>query len=303
MNQQQAIEADDLHKSFGRTHALNGLTLHVNQGEVHGFLGPNGAGKSATMRALLGQLRLDSGTARIFGHDCWSDGLAARRRIAYVPGDVSLWPGLSGGECITALSRLQGSSNKARRAELIERFQFDPSKRTRTYSKGNRQKVALVAALSADVDMLMLDEPTSGLDPLMEAVFQQCVAEAKAKGQTVLLSSHILSEVEALCDRVSIVRAGRIVNSGTLDDLRSQTRITITATLPGATVNPFEGVDGVVDQKADVVDGALEVELTSKREALPELLTILGQASPTAVTVRPPTLDELFLAEYSEDAR
>lgn len=210
-----AIGARGLLKSFGGVRALDGFDLHVEEGEVHGFLGPNGAGKSTTIKALLGQLRLDGGSARIFGKSCWSDSVAVHERVAYIPGDVALWDSLSGGECIDILIRLQGRGDARRRAELIDRFDLDPTKRTRTYSKGNRQKVALVAAFCKDADLLLLDEPTSGLDPLMEDVFQQCVLEDKAKGTTVLLSSHILSEVERLCDRATIIRKGRTVSTGT----------------------------------------------------------------------------------------
>ncbi|MGA5199927.1 ABC transporter ATP-binding protein, partial [Streptomyces exfoliatus] len=219
-----AIRVDGLHKSFGRTRALDGLDLTVETGEVHGFLGPNGAGKSTTIRVLLGLLRADRGTARLLGGDPWHDAVALHRRIAYVPGDVTLWRNLSGGEVIDLYGRLRGGLDGARRAELLERFELDPTKKGRTYSKGNRQKVALVAAFASDVDLLILDEPTSGLDPLMEEVFQTCVAEERDRGRTVLLSSHVLSEVEALCDRVSIIRKGRTVESGSLGELRHLTR-------------------------------------------------------------------------------
>ncbi len=215
------VLATGLRKSFGTVLALDGLDLDVAPGEVHGFLGPNGAGKSTAIRALLGQIRLDDGQARIFGLDPWRDAVAIHRRLAYVPGDVALWPSLTGGECIDILSRLQGSPSPTRRRVMLERFDLDPTRHTRTYSKGNRQKVALVAALSTDAELLLLDEPTAGLDPVMEAAFQQCVREATGQGRTVLLSSHILSEVEALCDRVSMIRHGRIVSSGTLAELRA----------------------------------------------------------------------------------
>src|SRR3954464_3002211 len=219
-----AISVSGLVKTFGRTRALDGLDLTVQTGQVHGFLGPNGAGKSTTIRVLLGLLRSDGGTVRLLGADPWRDVVPLHRRLAYVPGDVVLWPGLSGGEAIDLLGNLRGGLNEARRTELIERFELDPTKRGRQYSKGNRQKVAIVAALAADVELLILDEPTSGLDPLMENVFQDVIGEAKERGSSVLLSSHVLAEVEALADRLSIIRDGVVVQSGTLTDLRGQTR-------------------------------------------------------------------------------
>src|SRR3954453_7217976 len=222
-----AIEVRALRKTFGRTTALDGLDLEVRTGEVHGFLGPNGSGKSTTIRVLLGLLRADAGEVRLFGGDPWRDAAALHRRLAYVPGDVNLWPNLTGGEVIDLMGRLRGGLDERRRADLLDRFELDPTKKARSYSKGNRQKVALVAALASDVELLLLDEPTSGLDPLMEAVFQDCIRNEALRGRTVLLSSHILAEVEALCDRVSIVRAGRIVQHGTLTELRHLTRTTV----------------------------------------------------------------------------
>jgi ABC-2 type transport system ATP-binding protein len=224
-----AISAVGLRKTFGSTVALDGLDLEVGTGEVHGFLGPNGSGKSTTIRILLGMLRADSGDVRLLGGDPWAESAVLHRRLAYVPGEVSLWPNLTGGEVIDLLGRLRGGLDPRRRADLLDRFELDPGKRTRSYSKGNRQKVALVAALAAHVELLVLDEPTSGLDPLMEAVFQECIREAAAEGSTVLLSSHILAEVESLCERVSIIRAGRTVQAGTLADLRHLTRTTVVA--------------------------------------------------------------------------
>src|SRR3954469_20686225 len=224
-----AIRTEGLVKTFGSTRALDGLELEVAEGEVHGFLGPNGSGKSTTIRVLLGLLRADSGSATLLGGDPWREATALHRRLAYVPGDVTLWPNLSGGEAIDLLARLRGGLDEQRRAALLARFELDPTKKGRAYSKGNRQKVALVAALASDVELLILDEPTSGLDPLMEEVFRECVAEERERGRTVLLSSHILSEVEALCDRVTIIRAGRTVETGTLSELRHLTRITIDA--------------------------------------------------------------------------
>ncbi|MCH9640932.1 MAG: ABC transporter ATP-binding protein, partial [Actinomycetia bacterium] len=226
-----AIAIDGLVKKFGSFTALDGLDLNVAEGEVHGFLGPNGAGKSTTIRVLLGLLRKNAGRVQLLGGDPWRDVVDLHRRLAYVPGDVVLWPSLTGGEAIDLLGNLRGGLDENRRGHLVERFELDPTKRGRQYSKGNRQKVAIVAALSSDVELLILDEPTSGLDPLMEVVFQEEIAEEKARGRTVLLSSHIMSEVEVLADQVSIIRQGRIVQNGTLDDLRGQTRSTITATL------------------------------------------------------------------------
>src|SRR5918992_1768703 len=224
---ENAISISGLVKSFGSVRALDGLDLTVATGEVHGFLGPNGAGKSTTIRVLLGLLRATAGEVRLLGGDPWTDAVALHRRLAYVSGDVSLWPNLTGGEAIDLLGRLRGGLDQARRAELIERFDLDPTKKGRTYSKGNRQKVALVAALASDVDLLLLDEPTAGLDPLMEVIFQDVITQAKADGKTVLLSSHILAQVEKLADRVSIIRLGRVVQSGTLSEMRHLTRTTI----------------------------------------------------------------------------
>ena len=231
-----AISVSGLRKAFGRTQALDGLDLTVTTGEVHGFLGPNGAGKSTTIRVLLGLLRADGGRAELLGGDPWRDATELHRRLAYVPGDVTLWPTLSGGEVIDLLGRLRGGLDPKRRKDLLERFDLDPTKKGRTYSKGNRQKVALVAALASDVELLILDEPTSGLDPLMEEVFRDCIAGERQDGRTVLLSSHVLAEVEALCDRVSIIRNGKTVESGTLAELRHLTRTSITAELGSPTV-------------------------------------------------------------------
>src|ERR687889_1902509 len=239
-----AIVVSGLHKSYGATHALDGLDLEVATGEVHGFLGPNGAGKSTTIRVLLGLLRPDAGRVRLLDGDPWRDAVALHRRLAYVPGDVTLWPGISGGEAIDLLGRLRGGLDPARRADLLDRFDLDPRKKARTYSKGNRQKVALVAALASDVELLLLDEPTAGLDPLMEAIFRGCVEEERNSGRTVLLSSHILSEVEALCDRVTIIRDGKAVESGTLSDLRHLSRTSITAELARTPVG-LDGLPGV----------------------------------------------------------
>ncbi|MCX4527117.1 MULTISPECIES: ABC transporter ATP-binding protein [unclassified Streptomyces] len=294
----KAISVAGLHKAFGRTHALDGLDLSVATGEVHGFLGPNGAGKSTTIRVLLGLLRADSGAAELLGGDPWADAVALHRRVAYVPGDVTLWRNLSGGEVIDLYGRLRGGLDRARRAELVERFELDPTKKGRTYSKGNRQKVALVAAFASDVELLILDEPTSGLDPLMEEVFQSCVADARAAGRTILLSSHILSEVEALCDRVSIIRKGRTVESGTLAELRHLTRTSISAELAGPP-NGLARLPGVYDVEVR----GLKVSLQADTDKLDAVLRSLTQSGVRSLTSTPPTLEELFLRHYADDVR
>ncbi|MBF6469231.1 ABC transporter ATP-binding protein [Nocardia beijingensis] len=290
------IEVRDLRKTFGHVSALDGLDLTVTEGEIHGFLGPNGAGKSTTIRVLLGILRATGGQARLFGRDPWADAVALHRELAYVPGDVTLWPSLSGGETIDLLSRMRGGLDEQRRDELIERFDLDPRKKARTYSKGNRQKVALVAALASDARLLLLDEPTSGLDPLMEQVFRECVHEAQERGATVLLSSHILSEVEVLCDRVTIIRAGRTVESGSLADLRHLSRTSITAELTGD-VGDLSRIPGVEDIELD--DHTLRCQVDN--EHLGELIRVLGDAGVRSLTSTPPTLEELFLRHYHVD--
>ena len=292
-------EARGLVKTFGSFRALDGLDLAVGAGEVHGFLGPNGAGKSTTIRILLGLMRASGGEALLFGSDPWRDAAQLHRRLAYVPGDVSLWPNLSGGETVDLLLRMRGADPKAsRRDELIERYSLDPTKKGRAYSKGNRQKVALVAAFAADAELLILDEPTSGLDPLMEQVFNDCVAEATDRGATVLLSSHILSEVERLADRVTIIREGRAVETGTLDSLRHLHRSKVTATVTGA-VPDLSGLTGVHDV---AVEGP-QVSCTVDPDGLPAVLTALTSAGVTTLTSTPPSLEELFLDAYRTPAR
>ncbi|WP_328329413.1 MULTISPECIES: ABC transporter ATP-binding protein [unclassified Streptomyces] len=294
----KALTAAGLHKSFGRTSALDGLDLTVETGEVHGFLGPNGSGKSTTIRILLGLLRADSGAAQLLGRDPWRDAVELHRRIAYVPGDVTLWRNLSGGEVIDLYGRLRGGGlDAARRAELLDRFELDPTKKGRTYSKGNRQKVALVAAFASDVDLLILDEPTSGLDPLMEEVFQQCVREERDRGRTVLLSSHILSEAESLCDRVSIIRKGRTVETGSLDELRHLTRTSIVAELAGVP-DGLAQLTGVHD--LDV--RGTHVRLQAETDRLDAVLGALITAGVRSLTSTPPTLEELFLRHYAAGA-
>jgi len=291
-----AIAVSGLVKTFGATRALDGLDLEVTDGEVHGFLGPNGSGKSTTIRVLLGLLRPDSGSVRLLDGDPWADAVALHRRLAYVPGDVTLWPQITGGEAIDLIGRLRGGLDPARRAELLERFDLDPTKKARSYSKGNRQKVALVAALASDVELLILDEPTSGLDPLMEAVFQEYVREIRAAGRTVLLSSHILAEAEALCDRVSIIRHGRTVQTGSLDELRHLTRTTISV----ETARPVTGLDGLPGVH-DVAarDGRLRFDVDSDR--LDDVLRLVTTFGVRSLRSAPPTLEELFLRHYGDE--
>jgi ABC-2 type transport system ATP-binding protein len=292
-----AIVVSGLHKSFGSTHALDGLDLEVATGEVHGFLGPNGAGKSTTLRVLLGLLRGDDGDASLLGGDPWHDAAKLHRRLAYVPGDVNLWPNLTGGEVIDLLGRLRGGLDPKKRDDLLQRFDLDPTKKGRTYSKGNRQKVALVAALAADVELLILDEPTSGLDPLMEEVFRQCIEEERHRDRTVLLSSHILSEVEALCDRISIIRRGKVVETGTLAGLRHLTRTSIQAEL-AASPNGIADLPGVHGLEIDGNKVRCEVD-TALLDGLMKQLAASGIKS---LVAQPPTLEELFLRHYEDDA-
>jgi ABC-2 type transport system ATP-binding protein len=290
------IAVRGLVKSFGSTRALDGLDLDVARGEVHGFLGPNGSGKTTTIRVLLGLLRVEAGTVRLLGGDPWADAVELHRRLAYVPGDVNLWPKLTGGEIIDVFARLRGDVDRRRRDELLERFELDPTKKARTYSKGNRQKVALVAGLASSAELLILDEPTSGLDPIMEAVFQETVREIRREGRTVLLSSHILAEVEALCDRVSIIRAGRTVRAGTLTSLRQLSRTTVSA----QTLRPVAGLDALPGVHALHVDDhhvRFDVE-TSDLDAAMRLLTDAGIRN---LTSNPPTLEDLFLGQYEDE--
>ncbi|RBY75541.1 ABC transporter ATP-binding protein [Geodermatophilus sp. TF02-6] len=291
-----AISVSGLVKTFGSVRALDGLDLEVGTGEVHGFLGPNGAGKSTTIRVLLGLLRADAGRVRLLDGDPWHDAVALHRRLAYVPGDVTLWPAITGGEAIDLLGRLQGGFDPTRRAELLERYDLDPRKKARTYSKGNRQKVALVAALASDAELYVLDEPTSGLDPLMEAAFRDDVRRLRHEGRTVLLSSHILAEAEALCDRVSIIRHGRTVQSGSLSELRHLTRTAMAV----ETVRPVTGLadlPGVHDLRADGSRARFDAD-TDALDGVVRHLTGFGIRS---LTSSPPTLEELFLRHYGED--
>lgn len=293
------VEAQSLVKRFGAVTALDGLDLSVRTGEIHGFLGPNGAGKSTTIRALLGQLRLSSGTVAVFGQDAWRHAVDIHSRLAYVPGDTMLWPNLTGGQCIDLLGGFHGTMNGVRRDELVERFELDPTRRFRTYSKGNRQKVALVAALACDVELLVLDEPTSGLDPLMEAVFQAVVTERSAAGTSVLLSSHILAEVETLCDRLTVVRAGRAVFTGSLAQLRSSAATAVDVVTPAA-VPGLERMDGVSRLHSQAEPRGRRTTLLAEAAALPAVLSAIAAARPLQVAVRPPSLEQLFLDQYTE---
>jgi ABC-2 type transport system ATP-binding protein len=290
-----AISLHGVVKTFGSTRALSGLDLDVRAAEVHAFLGPNGAGKTTTLRLLLGQLRADSGDLTVLGRDPWAEAAPLHRRIAYVPGDVALWPNLSGGEIIDLLGRLHGGHDPARRALMLERFDLDPTKKARSYSKGNRQKVALVAALASDADLYLLDEPTSGLDPIMEATFRTCVQELRTRGATVLLSSHILSEAEALADRVSIIRGGAVVETGTLADLRHLTRTAVSAQLR-AVPPGLDGLAGVHD--LTVRDGTVTAQV--EPEALGAFMAALADGGIDALRSQPPTLEELFLRHYGD---
>ena len=293
------IEVAGLRKNFGRTVALDALDLTVRAGEVHGFLGPNGAGKSTTLRILLGLLRADGGIARLLDGDPWHDTATLHRRLAYVPGDVTLWPNLSGGEMIDLLARMRGGLDQQRRSDLLERFDLDPSKKGRTYSKGNRQKVALVAALASNVELLLLDEPTSGLDPLMEEVFRQVILEDQREhGRTVLLSSHILAEVEALCDQVTIIREGRAVETGSLAELRHLTRTSIQAQLarPAENLASLPGVHDLRTHNSHISFNVDSAELDA-------VLRCLTEAGVRSLTSQPPTLEELFLRHYSTPAQ
>ncbi len=292
-----AIEARDLTKSFGSTRALDGFTLEVPARTIAGFLGPNGSGKSTTIRVLLGLLRADTGNAQVLGMDAWSDAVAIHRRIAYVPGDTNLWPGLTGGEIIDLLTRMHGGqAHESRRAELLERFELDPTKKARTYSKGNRQKVALVAALSSGAELFLLDEPTSGLDPLMEAVFTEEVLRLRDEGATVLLSSHILAEVEKLCDTVTIIRSGRDVETGTLAQLRHLTRSTVRGTT-SADTSALATTAGVHDLTHEDSTLQFQVDDAAVTDVLPSLTTLGLQH----LTITPPSLEELFLRHYGDD--
>ncbi len=293
------IRTEGLTKVFGTVRALDGLDLTVRPGEVHGFLGPNGAGKSTAIRVLLGLMKATSGHVELFGGDPWRDAPRLHARLAYVAGDVSLWPALTGGQCLDILGATQGVVDERRRADLIDRFDLDPTKRVRDYSKGNRQKVALIAALAAHVDLLVLDEPTSGLDPIMEQAFQQCVRERREDGVTVLLSSHIMGEVEVLADRVSIIRRGRIITTGSLAELRRHSRTVVHAVTveePGGLAD----TDGVTDYQSEQLDGQTDSRFTIDPDHLDAVIGRLHTAGIHTLTVTPPSLDALFLQNYQQ---
>jgi len=289
-----AVRLDAVVKTYGSTRALDGIDLTVRTGEVHGFLGPNGAGKTTALRVLLGLARTGGGHASLLGGDPWHDAVELHRRLAYVPGDVALWPNLTGGETVDLLGRLRGGIDSGRRDALMERFSLDPTKKGRSFSKGNRQKVALVAALASDVELLLLDEPTSGLDPLMEAEFRRCIVEERDRGRTVLLSSHILSEIESACSHVTIIREGRTVESGSLADLRHLTDVVVEAELAGPapdTLRELSGVSGLV------VDGS-HIECRVTNSGLEGLLRALTAVGVQSLTSGPPSLEDLFLRFY-----
>lgn len=287
------VKIDNMSKKFGKFTALDKVNIELNAGEIYGFIGPNGAGKTTTIRVLLGILKATDGNAAIFGKDVWKDAVEIHKNIAYVPGDVNLWSNLTGGEVIDLFVSLRKGNNKSRREELIQRFGLDPSKKCRTYSKGNRQKVALVAAFASDADLYILDEPTSGLDPLMEKVFQECIIELKNEGRSVFLSSHILQEVERLCDKVSIIRDGRIIETGTMSELRHLTRTSVTV----ETENPLEGLTampGVHDIRGS--NGGISFAVDT-----PELGAVISHISQFGIVKlesSPPTLEELFMSHY-----
>ena len=292
------LKTTDLTKKFGKFTALNGVNIEVNKGEVFGFIGPNGAGKSTTIRVLLGILKATDGEAKIFGMDAWKDAVEIHKRIAYVPGDVNLWPNLTGGEVIDLFVELRGTNNKSRREELIKKFDLDPSKKCGTYSKGNRQKVALIAAFSSDADLYILDEPTSGLDPLMERVFQECVMEAKNDGKSILLSSHILSEVERLCDKVGIIRQGEIIETGTLDELRHLTRtsLLVETKQPISALGSVKGVRDIVKK-----DQALSFQVDTNE--LDNVMKYISQFGIVKLESAPPTLEDLFMSHYEGERK
>lgn len=287
------LEVKDLTKRFGKFTALDGVNLTLNRGEVFGYIGPNGAGKTTTINVLLGILKANSGSAEVFGKDAWNDAVEIHKRLAYVPGDVNLWPNLTGGEVIDLFTSLHGKTDSARKKKLLDMFELDPSKKCRTYSKGNRQKVALAAAFAGDYDLFILDEPTSGLDPLMEQVFQECVAEQKRDGKTILLSSHILSEVERLCDRVSIIREGKIMETGTLAELRHLTNITMTVDSEKPIEN-LVNIKGVTDVQKQRHGFSFQVDSAEVGNVVAEL----SKYNLTKLESAPPTLEDLFMRHY-----
>ncbi|MDR2493044.1 MAG: ABC transporter ATP-binding protein [Coriobacteriales bacterium] len=293
------ITTKGLTKRFGKVEALRGIDLTVEQGEVYGFIGPNGAGKSTTIRVLLGILRASGGTAHVFGRDCWHDAVGIHERIAYVPGEMNVWQNLSGGEMIDLLVRMRGGSDRGYHDELVERFDFDPTKKCGSYSKGNKQKIALIAAFSSDADLFVLDEPTSGLDPLMELVFKDCVQKVKAAGKTVFLSSHILSEVEQLCTRISVIKEGCIVDSGTLQEMRHLTRNSVTVTTRTDPATVLDGLQALVGvHAAKVLNGQIFFHMDNNATA--SVMGYLTSQGVEYLTSTPPTLEELFIQHYNQ---
>lgn len=290
------VRISSLIKKFGNFTALDGIDLEVKRGEIYGFIGPNGAGKTTTIRVLLGILKATGGEVKVFGMDAWKDAVEIHKRVAYVPGEVNLWPNLTGGEVIDLFIRLRGSDNKGRREELIEKFSLDPSKKCRTYSKGNRQKVALVAAFASDAELFILDEPTSGLDPLMENIFRDCILEAKREGKSILLSSHILSEVEKLCDKVSIIRQGRIIESGSLDELRHLTRSSM-AVQTRQPVEDLEKIKGIHD--VEIRDNTMYFQVDT--EEIGNIVKHISSYDILKLESAPPTLEDLFMRHYQGD--
>ncbi|MFC0560537.1 ABC transporter ATP-binding protein [Halalkalibacter alkalisediminis] len=291
------VKVTNLTKKFGEFTALDRVNLEVNSGEVIGFIGPNGAGKSTTIRVLLGILKASEGEVKIFDQDAWGDAVEIHKRVAYVPGDVNLWPNLTGGEVIDLFVKLRGTHDKSRREELIKKFNLDPTKKCRTYSKGNRQKVALIAAFSSDADLYILDEPTSGLDPLMEQVFQECVKDVKSKGKSVILSSHILSEVEKLCDKVAIIRQGSMIETGTLDELRhlTRTQILVKTKQPITKLNELNGIHEIEE-----TDQGLSFQVDT--EEMDEAIRHISQFGIVKLESAPPTLEDLFMRHYEGTA-
>ncbi|WP_339230255.1 ABC transporter ATP-binding protein [Oceanobacillus sp. FSL K6-2867] len=292
------LKATGLTKRFGNFTALDGVDMELNKGEVYGFIGPNGAGKSTTIRILLGMLKATAGEAHIFGKDVWKDAVELHKQIAYVPGDVNLWPNLTGGEVIDLFMKMRGAKNRGKKEELMKRFKFNPTKKSRTYSKGNRQKVALIAAFASDADLYILDEPTSGLDPLMERIFQECVQEAKEAGKSVLLSSHILSEVERLCDRVGIIREGQIIERGTLDELRHLTRTNLTIQTKEliTTLDEFPGIHNLEKEGHNL---SFQVDT----EEMDAIIRHISQFGIVKLESAPPTLEDLFMRHYQGEGR
>lgn len=287
------IKMNNIRKKFGKFTALDGIDLEVEKGDIYGFIGPNGAGKTTAIRVLLGILKASSGSATVFDQDVWKDAVQIHKRLAYVAGDVNLWPNLTGGEVIDLFLKLGGSKDRKRRDDLVEIFQLDPSKKCRTYSKGNRQKVALIAAFASDADLYILDEPTSGLDPLMENIFQKCVRHARDQGKTILLSSHILSEVERLCNKVSIIRQGQIIESGSLDQLRhlTRTRMEVQSKKPIESLDKIQGIHDL-----EVRDRSLYFQVDS--EEMDDVIRYISQFGIEKLESYPPTLEDLFMRHY-----